>query len=132
MVMQSSEYCLCLCIMFILFVTSVDGYLNKVYLGTAGDSFKQRFYNHRMSLNNEDYSTDTIKKLIFRFRLIKRFIVSIKNAQRQSPGGILQKKDVLKNFAEVTVRHLFWSLFFVNASQIFLKYYGVSQFFRLS
>ena len=118
--------------MFILFVTSVDGYLNKVYLGTAGDSFKQRFYNHRMSLNNEDYSTDTIKKLIFRFRLIKRFIVSIKNAQRQSPGGILQKKDVLKNFAEVTVRHLFWSLFFVNASQIFLKYYGVSQFFRLS
>ena len=129
--MQSSEYYLCLRILFILFVTSVGGYLNKVYLGTAEDSFKQRFYNHRMSLNNDDYSTDAIKKLIFRFLLIKRFIVSIKSAQRQSTRGILYKKDVLKNFTEVTVKHLFWSLFFLNASQIFLKYYRVSQFLKI-
>ena len=39
-------------------VASVHGYPNKVYLGTAGD-FKQRFYNHRMSFNNEGHSTDT-------------------------------------------------------------------------
>ena len=35
-------------------VASVHGYPNKVYLGTAGD-FKQRFYNHRMSFNNEGH-----------------------------------------------------------------------------
>ena len=29
-------------------------YPNKVYLGSAGD-FKQRFYNHRMSFNNEGH-----------------------------------------------------------------------------
>ena len=27
-------------------VASVDGYTNKVYLGTAKGDFKQRFYNH--------------------------------------------------------------------------------------
>ena len=32
---------------------SVDGYRNKVYLDTAEGDFKQRFYNHRMSFNNE-------------------------------------------------------------------------------
>ena len=39
-------------------VASVHGYPSKVYLSAAGD-FKQRFYNHRMSFNNESYSTDT-------------------------------------------------------------------------
>ena len=39
-------------------VVSVHEYPGKVYLSTAGD-FKQRFYNHRMSFNNEGYSTDT-------------------------------------------------------------------------
>ena len=42
-----------------------------------------------------------------------------------------KKKDVLKSFTEVTVKHLFWSLFFLNASQIFLKYYRVSQFLKI-
>ena len=40
-------------------VASVDGYPNKVYLGTAEGDFKQRFYNHRMSFNDEGHSTDT-------------------------------------------------------------------------
>ena len=40
-------------------VALVDGYLNKAYLGTAEGDFKQRFYNHRMSFNNEGHSTDT-------------------------------------------------------------------------
>ena len=39
-------------------VASVHGYPNKVYLGSAEGDFK-RFYNHRMSFNNEGYSTDT-------------------------------------------------------------------------
>ena len=38
-------------------VASVQGYPNKVFLGTAGD-FK-RYYNHRMSFNNEYHYTDT-------------------------------------------------------------------------
>ena len=40
-------------------VALVHGYPKKVYLGTAEGDFKQRFYNHRMSFNNEGYSTDT-------------------------------------------------------------------------
>ena len=39
-------------------IASVHEYLNKVYLGTAGD-FKQRFYNPQMSFNNEGHSTET-------------------------------------------------------------------------
>ena len=35
------------------YVASVDGYPSKFYLGTAEGDFKQRFYNHRMSFNNE-------------------------------------------------------------------------------
>ena len=33
-------------------IASVDGYTNKVFLGTAGGAFRQRFYNHRKSFNN--------------------------------------------------------------------------------
>ena len=40
-------------------VASVDHYPNKVYLGTAESDFKQSFYNHHMSFNNEGHSTDT-------------------------------------------------------------------------
>ena len=40
------------------YIASVHGYPNKVYLGTAGD-FKQCFYNHQMSFNNDGHSTDT-------------------------------------------------------------------------
>ena len=44
-------------------VASVHGY-PKVYLGTTGD-FKQRFYNHRMSFNNEGHSTETTLSNLF-------------------------------------------------------------------
>ena len=37
-------------------IASVDGYPNKVYLGTVEGDFKQRFYNHQMSFNNEGHS----------------------------------------------------------------------------
>ena len=40
-------------------IASVDVYPNNVYLGTEEGDFKQRFYNHRPSLNIESYSTDT-------------------------------------------------------------------------
>ena len=36
-------------------VASVEGYPNKVYLGTVDGDFKQRFYNHRMSYNNDGH-----------------------------------------------------------------------------
>ena len=41
-------------------VASVQGYPNKVYLGSASN-FKQHFYNHQMSFNNEGHSTDTFQ-----------------------------------------------------------------------
>ena len=41
-------------------VASVEGYPNKVYLGAVDGDFKQRFYNHRMSYNNDGHSTDII------------------------------------------------------------------------
>ena len=41
------------------YVASVDGYPSKFYLGTAEGDFKQRFYNHRMSFNNEGCSRET-------------------------------------------------------------------------
>ena len=40
-------------------VTLVDCYPNRVYLGTGEGDFKERFYNHQMSINNEGRSTDT-------------------------------------------------------------------------
>ena len=51
-------------------VASVDGYPNKVYLSTAEGDFKQRFYNHQMSFNNEGHSTDTT---------LSKYVCEIKN-----------------------------------------------------
>ena len=39
-------------------VASADRYSNKIYLGTAEGDFKEHFYNHRMSFNNEGHSTE--------------------------------------------------------------------------
>ena len=59
-------------------VTSVHGYPNKVYLGTAGD-FKQRFYNHRMSFNNEGHSTDTtLSKYVWEVKRKLKIMPSLK------------------------------------------------------
>ena len=41
------------------YVASVDRYPNKICLDTAEGDFKQRFYNHRMSFNNEGHPKDT-------------------------------------------------------------------------
>ena len=62
----------------IICVASVQGYPNKVYLGTVGD-FKQRFYNHRMSFNNEDHSTDTtLSKYVWEVKRKLKIIPSLK------------------------------------------------------
>ena len=37
----------------------VDGYTNKVYLGTTEGDLKQCFYNHRMSFDIKCHSTET-------------------------------------------------------------------------
>ena len=39
-------------------VASADRNPNKVYLGTTEGDFKEHFFNHRMSFNNEGHSTD--------------------------------------------------------------------------
>ena len=63
---------------WLLCVASVHGYLNKVYLETAGD-FKQRFYNHRMSFNNEGHSTDkTLSKSVWEVKKKLKIIPSLK------------------------------------------------------
>ena len=40
------------------FVTAT-GHPRKVYLGTAEDDFKQRYYNHKKSFRNRKYATET-------------------------------------------------------------------------
>lgn len=38
---------------------SPTSYPKKVYSGTAEDSFKKRFYNHKQSFNNKFHANDT-------------------------------------------------------------------------
>ena len=53
-------------------VASVDGYSNKIYLGTAEGDFKQRFYNYRTSFNSDGYSTDTrLPKYVWEIKVDK-------------------------------------------------------------
>ena len=60
-------------------VASVHGYPNKVYLGSAEGDSKQRFYNHRMSFNNEGYSTDTtLSKYVWEVKRKLRIMPSLK------------------------------------------------------
>ena len=60
-------------------VASVHGYPNKVYLGTAEGDFKQRFYNHRMSFNNEGHSTDTtLSKYVWEIKRKLKIMPSLK------------------------------------------------------
>ena len=60
-------------------VASVHGYPNKVYLGSAEGDFKQRFYNHRMSFNNEGYYTDTaLSKYIWEIKRKLKIMPSLK------------------------------------------------------
>ena len=60
-------------------ITSVDGYSNKVYLGTTEGDFKQRFYNHRISFNNEDHSTDTtLSKYVWEVKRKLKIMPSLK------------------------------------------------------
>ena len=60
-------------------VASVDGYSNKVYLGTAEGDFKQRFYNHRMSFNNECHSKDTaLSKYVWEVKRKLKLMPSLK------------------------------------------------------
>ena len=59
--------------------TSVDGYPNKVYLDTAEGDFKQRFYNHRMSFNNEGHSKDTtLSKYVWEIKKKLKIMPSLK------------------------------------------------------
>ena len=59
-------------------ITPVHGYLNKVYLGPAGD-FKQRFQNRRMLFNNEGHSTDTtISKYVLEVKRKLQIMPSLK------------------------------------------------------
>ena len=43
----------------------MDEYPNKVYLGIVEGDFKQRFYNHCMSINNKVHSTNNTVQICF-------------------------------------------------------------------
>ena len=58
---------------------SVNGYPNKVYLRTAEGDFKERFYNHRTSFNNEGHSTDTaLSKYVWEMKEKFKLMPSLK------------------------------------------------------
>ena len=60
------------------FVASADGYPHKVYLDTAG-YFKQCFYNHRMSFNNEGHLTDsTLSKYVWEIKEKFKIMLALK------------------------------------------------------
>ena len=60
-------------------VASVKGYPNRVYLSTAEGDFKQRFYNHWMSFNNEGNSTDTaLSKYVCEIKKNLKIMLSLK------------------------------------------------------
>ena len=60
-------------------VASLEGYPNKVYLGTAKGDFKQRFCNLRMSFNNEGPSIDTaLSKYVWKIKMKFKIIPSLK------------------------------------------------------
>ena len=60
-------------------VASVERYLKKVYLGTAEGDLKQRFYNQRMSFNNEGHSTDTtLSKYVWEIKEKFKIMPSLK------------------------------------------------------
>ena len=57
----------------------LDRYPSKVYLGTTEGDFKQRFYNHRMSFNNEDYFKDTtLSKYVWEIKRKLKIMPSLK------------------------------------------------------
>ena len=60
-------------------VASVNEYPNKVYLSTAEGDFKQHFYNHWMSFNNEGNSTDTaLSKYVCEIKKNLKIMLSLK------------------------------------------------------
>ena len=85
---------------------SIHGYPNKVYLGAAGD-FKQRFYNPRMSFNNEGHSTDkTLSEYVWEVKRKLKIMLSLKwyiiksvpayaNISRKCQLGLQEKFEIL-------------------------------------
>ena len=60
-------------------VATVDGYPNKVYLGTTEGDIKQPSHNHRMLFNNEGHSTDTtLSKYFWEIKRKLKIIPSLK------------------------------------------------------
>ena len=54
-------------------------YPSNVYLGAAEGDYKQRFYDHRMSFNNDGHSTDTtLSKYVWKIKRKPRIMPSLK------------------------------------------------------
>ena len=90
-------------------VASVHGYPNKVYLVTAEGDFKQRFYNHRMSFNNEGHSTDTaLSKYVWEIKRKLKIMPSLKwHIIKSVPAySNMSKKCQLKNACKKNVKSI--------------------------
>ena len=90
-------------------VASVHGYPNKVYLVTAEGDFKQRFYNHRMSFNNEGHSTDTtLSKYVWEIKRKLKIMPSLKWYIIKSVPAYLNmsKKCQLNNVCKKNVKSI--------------------------
>ena len=59
------------------YAASVEGYPYKFYLGAAEGDFKHRFYNHRISFNNQGHSTDTT---------LSKYVVGMKKKFKVMPS----------------------------------------------
>ena len=60
-------------------IASVDGYPNKVFLGTAEGNFKQYCYNHWTSFNIKCHSTDTtLSKYVWEIKEKFKIMPSLK------------------------------------------------------
>ena len=70
---------------------------NKVYLGTAEDDFKKRFYNHRKSFNNEASTNDTT---------LSKYMWKLKNASSLSPTLIWSTAKKVPPYSNISKKRL--------------------------
>ena len=99
-------------------VASVDRYPNKVYLGTAEVDFKQRFYNHRMSFNNEGHSTDTtLSKYVWEIKKKLKIMPSLKWSIIKSVPAYL---NIFKK-CQLCLQEKFEILHYTNPSELLNK-----------
>ena len=91
------------------------GYLNKFCFSTAEGDLKQRFYNHRMSFNNEGHSIDT-KPSKYVWEVKKKF--SIMPSLKWS---IIKPVPVISKKCQLCLQEKFEILNYLNPNELLNK-----------